>query len=323
MLGYNMSSIASPYMNGMLARNYANASTMAEYSNGINNFDSFGQYNSLNSPLLSFTGGAGCYPGMGMGMMGMGYGPGAEVMNMSQADYARYQAKLQAIQMQSQEQLQNYQLQAQVRQQKAYNTAQFQSEASDNVLSVRIGALKHEIEENEQDHVSHSYAKLTNAIREKFKEAGYTNIPEAQVKAYANKLYLQTTGKLIEQDLEENGDSEFVHGLKEGFGCGLGSLFTKTKNYKDNIANVTDTETTTSDKAWRWAGRILAAGVTAGVVFLGGGKLVSKLFKGKAPKVAKEAVESATKAKTPVSAEKQEAINGVITSLQQNAARNA
>lgn len=191
------------------------------------------------------------------GMNGMyGYGPGSEVQNMSQIDYLKYQ-----------EQLEDFQMAKAGRQARKQEFAEFASTAADDVIARQVGTLQRQIKNNEQDHVMKEYNKLLEGVKDKFKEAGYTKIPEDQIKAHAERLYYETTGKSITDDLTENGDSPIWQGIKQGFGCGLGSLLTNKKNYKDNIAEITGEEKSTSDKVWQGIGAILTGGLTVLGIF--------------------------------------------------------
>jgi len=195
--------------------------------------------------------------GMGMGSMGMGYGPGSEVMNMSQIDYLKYQ-----------ETMENFQLAKQGRQKKALEFAEFASTAADDVIARQTGILQRQVRNNEQDYVMGEYNKLTEAVKAKFKEAGYVNVPEAEVKAHAERLYYQATGKSITDDLQEHGDSSFVQGLKQG-AFGLGWLVANNKNYKDNISDMTGEPQSVSDKIWKYVGIGVSALLTGGLAIFG------------------------------------------------------
>jgi len=211
---------------------------------------------------MNFGGGLGMGFGGGMGM-GMGYGPGSEVMNMTQEQYLKYQEKME-----------NYQIDKQVRQQKRLANAEFSATAADDAVTRQIGILQRKIKNNEQDTVLTEYTKLVNSVKIKLKEGGYINAQtsDSEIKARAEKMYFEATGKSVTQDLTDNGDSGFVHGLKMGLGCGLGSLLTNKKDYQDNIAAITGEAKNSTTNTWTTIGAFISGGLTAALVAFGGRK---------------------------------------------------
>jgi len=203
---------------------------------------------------MNFGGGLGMGFGGGMGM-GMGYGPGSE--------YLKYQEKME-----------NYQIDKQVRQQKRLANAEFSATAADDAVTRQIGILQRKIKNNEQDTVLTEYTKLVNSVKIKLKEGGYINAQtsDSEIKARAEKMYFEATGKSVTQDLTDNGDSGFVHGLKMGLGCGLGSLLTNKKDYQDNIAAITGEAKNSTTNTWTTIGAFISGGLTAALVAFGGRK---------------------------------------------------
>lgn len=203
--------------------------------------------------------GGGMYPMGNMygSMYGMGYGPGSERMNMSQIDSMRYDSKIR-----------DYQLQENIRQQKQMEGAQFSVNAAKDVILAKAGVLQSVVKDNDQDAVAGAYQNLYNAAKGQLEEAGFTNATPDQIRAYASKLYYEATGKRITADLEEHGDGNFLHGFKQGLGCGLGALLTNNRSTEENISEITGKPESTASKAWSWVGRITAGALTiaAGVL---------------------------------------------------------
>ena len=191
---------------------------------------------------------------------GRGYGPGSETMNMTQEEYLIYQEKME-----------NFQIDKQVRQQKRLAGATFQSTAAEDAISRQIAILQRKIKNNEQDTVMKEYAKLVKTVEEKLTESGAIppGTPKDQIKAHAEKLYFEATGKSVTDDLTANGDSGFVQGLKEGLCFGI---FTNKKNYQDNISDITGEDKNSSSSTWRKVGQFLTGGILAAAVIFGGVK---------------------------------------------------
>lgn len=208
-----------------------------------------------------------------MGMGGYGYGPGSEIMNMSMDDYYKYQSDLNGKQL-------DYQLAAK---RKAQLTG-FKSTIAEDVITRRIAALQRAVEDNQQDYVMKEYTKLKNAVKHKLVEEGYpeNELNTQQVKAYTDALYAKATGSSIVDQLEEHGDSPFVHGLKQGTLFGLGGEFANQKNYKDNLAKITGEDVTKEDKTWKTVGQWTSAIVTGGLAIIALPWLVRGGFKGAA-----------------------------------------
>ena len=245
----------------------------------------------------------GRFSGFGGGFSG-GFGGAYSLYNdptilaMTPEERMKYFAKMQKEQaitaIKTQKELDTMQWGAQVDQKHQREVAEFQVTAAEDVITRQCGILKDKIKENEQGHVAEEYTKLVQAVREKFAEAGYKNVDELQVRAYAEKLYYNATGVRLIEDIEKHSDSQFVTGLKQGASFGTG-LFASNVSSKDNIAGMTGGEVSGRDKASKIAGNFLGV-VTAGVVavasfFLlkkGGGALLSKLLKSRNKPVLKE-----------------------------------
>lgn len=228
--------------------NYQNGLTRA-YSNYVGLTDSISSFDSdLGSSCLGLNG---SIMGGGFGNYGcMGYyGPGPEVR--TQEDYLRWQEKME-----------NFQIEKQIRQKEKVEYAEFKTTSSKDAITREIGNLQRQIAENEQDKVVATYGKITEAIRQKFKESGHRNVDEGQVKAYAEKLYYEATGTKISEDIKAHGDSSFVKGLKDGAFFGLGSLLNDKTSSAENIAALSDESVSKSDEVGLWTGRIVAGGAS-------------------------------------------------------------
>lgn len=207
----------------------------------------------------SIYGGNNMYGGLGgCGMPGFaGAGGGAELYNMSLEDQAKYQ-----------ERLENYQIDKQVRLKHKINAAEFESGAADDAVTRQIAILQRKIKDNEQDSVMKEYNKLLTAVETKLINGGSIQQrgSKDQVKAYAEKLYLQSTGKSVVDDLAENGDSSFTHGLKQGALFGAGSLLTNNRNYEENISAITGEDESSTSKTWKTVGVGTSVGITGGLL---------------------------------------------------------
>ncbi len=281
--------LANSFGTNALSQAYTNTSSIYDYSNNammnsiannagtngaLNNFDPYASNAGLCGGLgMGMMGG--CYPGMyGMGMYG--WGPGSEVMNMSQSDLLRYQ-----------ENLQNQTIDMQTRQRNKLNAADYQASAGEKAVKERIEVLHNEIVNNNQDNVMGAYGQLKEAVQKQLKLGGYLRSNSTQdeelVKSYMNDLYERVVGRGIAQDLRASGDGYTVQGIKQGlFGFGIWGGANK-KNRGDNISDITGQPVTKSDKGWKLTGQIVGGAITfvAGcLLFKNGGKVISAVGKG-------------------------------------------
>ncbi len=275
-------SLNSGYLSNknVLTRNYEN---YVGLSSGLGALDS--DLGSLNSSIMGGFGynvGYSGYSGYDL------YGP--EYQNMSLEERLAYQEKVE-----------NYQLERQLRQKQKMEYFNFENNSSEDLITRQVGLLQENIRDNQQDKVAESYSTLVSAIKQKFNDAGYTNISEDKVKTYAERVYYEATGVKLTNDIKNNGDCSFVKGLKDGF-FGLGVLLNGKTSRAENIANITGEQVSTSSKVGLWAGRIISGAVTlVALPFLlrggkaglaKGGHLVAeswlKLFKKVPPKAISE-----------------------------------
>lgn len=218
------------------------------------------------------------YGGMSGGMYG--YGPGSEIMNMTQEQYLNYQEKMNQRMEEYDEAARLRQIDRSVRFRHRQEAAEFAADAPENAISRQIASLQRKIKEDDQDNIMHEYEKLTKLVRQKLEESGYRNVPDEQIKAYAEKLYANSTGANVVDDIKTNSTSPLLQGLGEG--TGLGFLFHHSDvNASDNIARITGENVSQSDKTWKWAGRILGAvGLLVALpLIFKGGKGIKNLIK--------------------------------------------
>lgn len=275
-----------------------------QYTNLMNGIDSIDNFSSsLGATDLGFN------PMMSLNgsLFGGGFGYGTKAMEIYNSqtpeEALNYQLKMQGSQIVGNYGLNNLQMQTQARQkidQAKINAAtEFASTAPENVVTRQIGVLQRQIKNNEQNHIKAEYDNLLNRVRDSLKEAGYTNVDENQIKAHAEKLYYEASGKDIITDLQEHGNNEFVQGLTEGV-FGLGLLF-NSKSSKDNISDITGEAVSGGDQVQRWAGRIIAGGAAIlGIIALakhGGNpfKAVGNLSKSLSLNSAEKAITKAAK----------------------------
>lgn len=208
----------------------------------------------LNSLTGNYNLGLGMPSFGGLGCFGM-YGPGSEVRDMTMPQYLKYT-----------EDMESEQLKKQVRQKHLYEATNFSASAQENDISRQVSILNRKIKDNEQDSIFKEYKRLTDAVKEKFAEAGYTDIPDEQIKTEAERLYAEKTGKSLTNDLMNNGDSSFVYGLKQGAGFGLGSLFTNKNSAAKNLSLITGEDIPADETRWRYVGTAASAGLTLAAI---------------------------------------------------------
>lgn len=203
--------------------------------------------------LNSLTGGYNLgFGGPSFGGFGYGtYGPGSEVREMTMPEYLKYQ-----------EDMENEGMKKQVRQKHLYEATNFSASAQENDITRQVSILNRKIKDNEQDSIFKEYARLTEAVKDKFAEAGYKDVPEEQIKTEAERLYQVKTGKSLTNDLMNSGDSSFMYGLKQGAGLGLGALFTNKNSAAKNLSLITGEDVPADETRWRYVGIGTSIGLT-------------------------------------------------------------
>ena len=212
--------------------------------------------NLMDMPVMNAFSGPGMMPSVGMG-----YGMGA--FNPQ-------------YQMQTMQQWDNFGVSRQVSAYQNQNNAQFQMASQTENISRQIQILRTEIVNNNQDNVKAEYNKLLAAVKASYGSQIAKGVSpeeaEAQVKAYAERLYAQQTGSYITDDIKKHSSGQFWSGMKQIFTFGLGNTVTAD----ENIAMINGTKQTTGSKASKIAGNVVG-GLFGGLLAVGS----FLLFKGK------------------------------------------
>lgn len=155
----------------------------------------------------------------------------------------------------------------------------FKETAAENAVKKEMSTLQTLIKNNEQDKIKGQYDRYLKAVGEKLRKEGALEdkvnpdgtIDEKasaqEIEAQAEFLYATETGERLIDDIDKHGDSEFIHGLKQG--TGIGFFLDQQKNAKDNIADITNQTVSVGDRASQVLGAVVGAGLTIlGVVGL-------------------------------------------------------
>ena len=212
--------------------------------------------NLMDMPVMNAFSGPGMMPSVGMG-----YGMGA--FNPQ-------------YQMQTMQQWDNFGVSRQVAAYQNQNNAQFQMAAQTENIARQIQILKTEIQNDNQNNIKAEYNKLLAAVKASYGSQIAKGVSpeeaEAQVKAYAERLYAQQTGSYITDDIKNNSSGSFWSGVKQILTFGLGNKTTAD----ENIAMINGTKQTTGSKASKIAGNVVG-GLFGGLLAVGS----FLLFKGK------------------------------------------
>ena len=229
---------------------------MNPYMFGLNSDDI------MNAPILS----SNTAMGMGMGAPMGGFAGVGTFGNVLNPQY----------QMQTMQQWDNFGVDRQVAAYQNQNNAQFKMAAQTQNISRQIQILQQEIKANNQDNIKTEYNKLLEAVRSSYGSQIGNGVSqedaEAQVKAYAERLYAQQTGAYITDDIKNNSSGGFWSGVKQVLSFGLGNKTTAD----ENIAMINGTKQTTRAKASKIAGNVVG-GLFGGLLAVGS----FLLFKGK------------------------------------------
>lgn len=227
--------------------------------------------------------GGSIFSGGGMGMPGMGYpGVGMNPYNMTPEEYINYQKQY----MKGQDQLEDMQIDRQVNRKKRLEAANFSSNAAENKVSQAVAVLNGAVIRNEQDHIIPLYSNLVASVREKLKETnGFVEIDDSQVRAEAQRVYAENTGRSLAEDVSQNGHGAFTHGFLKGATFGL---LSDNKNSDENVAYITGEPRSKSSYAASTTGTVIGGtlAVLGGVLALWHGgkhikdvpKVLKKLF---------------------------------------------
>lgn len=207
----------------------------------------------MNAPILSANSAMGY--GYGMGMPYAGVGTFGNVLNPQ-------------YQMQTMQQWDNFGVGRQVAAYQNQNNAQFQMAAQTENISRQIQILQTEIKSNHQDNVKAEYNKLLAAVKASYGSQIASGVSaeeaEAQVKAYAERLYAQQTGSYITDDIKNNSSGSFWSGVKQVLSFGFGNKTTAD----ENISMINGTKQTTANKASKVAGNVVG-GLLGGILAVG------------------------------------------------------
>ena len=204
----------------------------------------------MNAPVLN----SGIATGMGYGY-GLGLGTFGGVLNPQ-------------YQMQTMQQWDNFGVSRQVAAYQNQNNAQFQMASQTENIARQVQILSSQIRANNQDNVKAEYNKLLSAVRSSYGSQLASGLSkeekEAQIRAYAERLYAQQTGTYISDDIRNNSSNQFLSGLKQVLSFGFGNRTTAD----ENIAMIEGTQQTTRSKASKIAGNVVG-GLLGGVLAVG------------------------------------------------------
>lgn len=247
-----------------LTQQYASLVNSNSLINSVNGYSDLANPLSMNGSILGSSGNFNNYAYGGMSQ---------ELYTLYNTDYMKYLDKKKKV---DEQQVRNdYDLQAT----KAIYAegAKTKLNATKTVVDDKLNELNAIVKSNKQDYFQDAYAELTTAVASYLKKRSVigddfditksTDSEEAKlVRSTAKQLYETKFETSLENDLERNGDSEFVLGLKKG--TGIGWWLGNNKNYKDNIAFLTDKKVTKAETASQAIGAILSfAGlIGAGIV---------------------------------------------------------
>ena len=162
-------------------------------------------------------------------------------------------------QMNVMQQWDNFGINRQVQTYQNQNNAQFKMASQTEAISRQINILQNQIKADNQDNVKKEYDKLLVAVNNSYGSQMQTGLTaeekDAQIRAYAERLYTQQTGTYITDDIREHSSSSFVSGLKRVLTLGLGSKTTAD----ENIAKIEGTDLTRKTKSQKLAGEIVGA----------------------------------------------------------------
>lgn len=199
--------------------------------------DIFDGYNRSNSLF-------GCGYPMGFGG---GYNP---------ETYMNWQKQMGMGTLDLQANMEDYTIGRGVSRQHKLNASKFALTGAENAMTRESATLGRVIGKNNQDYVQDHYEKLVTLAKQQLREGGCPNPNPTQVQAYIEDFYASAhNGRGLIEDLEENGNSEFVFGIKKGLDPF--NVFTNDKSAKENISYITGEEITPGDKAMKVAGQVV------------------------------------------------------------------
>ena len=128
-----------------------------------------------------------------------------------------------------------------------------------------VALLNEKVVGSEQEQIMAAYNNLKEAVRSMYPDAS-----EEDISARAKTYYTQLTGKSLTGDVREYGSNSLWQGFKQGLGLGI---FADRKTAEENIAEITGSKVSRSQKAQKAIGKGIgsattgaAAGALAGAI---------------------------------------------------------
>lgn len=115
------------------------------------------------------------------------------------------------------------------------------------------------LQQGRTDDAIDEYYKLVKSMSEAQQYQGYS---ESQIKALAQKLYAQTIGTSLVDDIDTNVSGSFVQGLKAGVPV-IGTFLAQGNSKEDMISEVTGVNKSTGSSALKAVGT-MASGIGSG-----------------------------------------------------------
>lgn len=143
-------------------------------------------------------------------------------------------------------------------QQSYYNKQSVQS-LDWSQLCANISTL---LQQGRTDDAIVEYNKLTKSMSEASQYDGYS---ESQIKALAQKMYAQTMGTNLVDDIDANASSAFFQGLKAGIPI-FGTIFAQANSKEDMISEVTGVEQSKGTQAAKAIGAVTAGAGTGAAI---------------------------------------------------------
>ena len=157
--------------------------------------------------------------------------------------------------------------------QQSYNNKQSVQSLDWSQLCSNISTL---LQQGRTDDAIVEYNKLTKSMSEASQYEGYN---DSQIKALAQKLYAQTMGTNLVDDIDANASSSFVQGIKAGVPI-FGTIFAQANSKEDMISEVTGVEQSKGSSVAKGLGAVVAgigtgaaAGAGVGAIFGGIGAI--------------------------------------------------
>ena len=157
--------------------------------------------------------------------------------------------------------------------QQSYNNKQSVQTLDWSQLCSNISTL---LQQGRTDDAIVEYNKLTKSMSEASQYEGYN---DSQIKALAQKLYAQTMGTNLVDDIDANASSSFVQGIKAGVPI-FGTIFAQANSKEDMISEVTGVEQSKGSSVAKGLGAVVAgigtgaaAGAGVGAIFGGIGAI--------------------------------------------------